>query len=172
MSQGRDSGSTLTLADFEPVLEELLPETCAVLSAARLTVHPSVTHVVLHGSRGLARRWRADSDIDLTLVADRPAEHSSSDLERAMRETLAMARGNWSGGVEVDLAVVFDVRGCGLHCFESREWRADLCSIGGQDCFGLYKEQRGYGGLVTNAGVEVRRMFPCLVVWRRSQAQR
>ena len=37
----------------------------------------------------------------------------------------------------------------------------------GVDCFGLYKTQRGYKGLVINAGVQVKLMYPCLVLWRQ-----
>jgi hypothetical protein len=35
------------------------------------------------------------------------------------------------------------------------------------DCFGLYKTQGGYNGLVINAGVQVKLMYPCLMIWRQ-----
>lgn len=155
------------IVDFEPDLASQLPETHGLLSSAGLTVHPRVSRVVLHGSRGLARNWRPESDIDLSLIVDGSTPKTLNELEHVMREVLAVTRDSWQGAVEADLAVVFDARGCVLSCFRSRAWRTDLCSIGGLDCFGLYKEQRGIAGLVSNAGVEVRRMYPCLVVWRR-----
>jgi hypothetical protein len=157
----------MAIVAFEPDLDTLLPETHTILVAANVTLHPRVTRMVLHGSRGLARNWRANSDIDLTLIVEKPTWHSNDELDKAMREVLAMTRDAWRGVVEADLAVVFDMRDCGLACFNAHEWRTNLCSVGGQDCFGLYKEQRGYSGLVWNAGVQVRRMYPCLVVWRR-----
>ena len=159
----------MRIVDFEPVVAERTPETFDLLKSAGLNVHPRVSRVVLHGSRGLARSWRADSDIDLSLIVDGPLPTGAGELEGLLREVLAATRDEWHSVVEVDLAVVFDARGCALTCFEAREWRADLCSVGGRDCFGLYKEQRGYAGLVSNAGVEVRRMYPCLVIWRRGQ---
>ena len=38
-------------------------------------------------------------------------------------------------------------------------WDEAACTIGGQDCFGLYKIQRGYDGFVEHR-VEPRKMFP------------
>lgn len=158
----------MEIVEFEPGLARSLPLTHTVLRDAHLCVHPHVARVVLHGSRGLAGNHRADSDIDLSLVVDEPPSGSPGEPERTLSLVLAATRDNWQSSIDVDLAVVFDVRNCGLVCFEAREWRTGLCTIGGRDCFGLYKEQRGYRGLVLNAGVEVSRMYPCLTVWRRS----
>jgi hypothetical protein len=63
--------------------------------------------------------------------------------------------------------VIFETRARGLHCFTQTDWHEGLCVIGGVDCFGLYKVQKGFRGLVANAGIEVRRMVPCLEIWRR-----
>lgn len=41
--------------------------------------------------------------------------------------------------------------------------------IQGVGCFGLYKLQKGFSGFVENAGIEVRRMYPCLKIWQRRQ---
>jgi hypothetical protein len=159
----------MLIREFEPDLAVMLPATYSLLVAANLNAHPSVTRIVLHGSRGLARNWRAESDVDLTLIVDRPPWTADESPERLMREVLKVTQDGWCGTVEADLAVVFDVRDCGLVCFAARKWRDSLCSIGGVDCFGLFKDQRGYAGLVWNAGVQVRRMYPCLTVWRRLQ---
>ncbi len=170
MSANADGDPIMVIVDFEPEVANRVPETLVLLSSAGLNVHPRVSRVVLHGSRGLARNWRADSDVDLTLIVDGPIPTLHGELEGTLREVLAATRDVWRGVVEADLAVVFDTHGCALECFEAREWRPDLCSIGGLDCFGLYKEQRGFAGLVSKAGIEVRRMYPCLVVWRRTRS--
>jgi hypothetical protein len=72
---------------------------------------------------------------------------------------------HWRGTVEADLAAAYDRQGCGLSCFEHPTWYEVPCTIGGQDCFGLYKTQRGYDGFVEQ-GIELPKMFPCLVIWR------
>jgi len=54
----------IRITAFERELTRLLPETERLLRAANLSVHPRVTQVTLHGSRGL----RPDSDIDLSLL--------------------------------------------------------------------------------------------------------
>jgi hypothetical protein len=82
-----------------------------------------------------------------------------------------MTRENWQGAVEADLAVVFDVRNCGLKCFEQTARDERLCSLGGIDCFGLFKIQIGFDGFVTNAGVQVKRMYPCLKIWEGPETE-
>lgn len=158
----------MEIVEFEPGFTRSLPLTHTLLRDAHLCVHPYVTRVVLHGSRGLAGNYRADSDVDLSLVVDDPASGSRGELERTMSAVLAVTRDHWQSPIDADLAVVFDVRNCGLVCFDAKEWNTGSCAIGGRDCFGLYKEQRGYRGLIWNAGVVVSRMCPCLTVWRRS----
>jgi hypothetical protein len=154
--------------NFKPLLESSLPMTHALLMAANLTLRPAVSCVVLHGSRGPAGGYRPDSDIDLSLLVDLPAGITASELPVLLRKVLELALNNWTGAIEADLAAVFDVRNCGLKCFERTEWDAQLCKFGGLDCFGLYKIQRGFNGFVTNAGVQVKRMYPCLKIWQRS----
>ena len=39
----------------------------------------------------------------------------------------------------------------------------------GVDCFGLYKVQKGFNGILQNAGVQVKRMYPCLKIWQRGE---
>jgi hypothetical protein len=83
----------------------------------------------------------------------------------------------WQATVEADLAVVFDTRQCGLRCFDQTTWNEQLCVNGGGagggaeigvDCFGLYKVQKGFNGILRNAGVQVKRMYPCLKIWQRA----
>jgi hypothetical protein len=153
--------------DFPPILAQRLPATDALLRAANLVVHPAVERVVLHGSRGLAGGARPDSDIDLTMIVALPGGPGTPEAEPILRAVVATTVDAWRSGIELDLAVVFETRGCGLGCFELTEWRDDVCADGGVDCFGLYKVQKGFDGLVTNAGIQVRRMYPCLEIWRR-----
>ncbi len=151
---------------FEPALAELLPETNALLSSANLTVHPSVSKIVLHGSRGLAGGCRLNSDIDLSLIVDVGQGQISESLFLEVTKTTL---DHWQAAVEIDLAVIFDLKKCGLKCFEQTTWNQDFCQLGGMDCFGLYKIQKGFNGIVTNAGIQVRLMVPCLKIWQRVQ---
>lgn len=156
------------LLNFSPALVQRLPETCALLQSANLVVHPLVKRVVLHGSRGLAGGARPDSDIDLSLIVDLPASLGAAQLEPLLHAVFQTTFHAWRSAIEPDLAVIFETRACGLHCFTQTRWQDDLCPIGGRDCFGLYKIQKGFSGLVANAGIEVRRMIPCLEIWRRA----
>jgi predicted nucleotidyltransferase len=155
---------------FEPELARRLPATAALLAAANLTVHERVSRVVLHGSRGLAGGYRPDSDVDLSLIVEPPPAGVQPGHNALLDEVLDATLRHWRGPVAADLAVVFDTHDCGLKCFDLAAWsdEAQFCTEGGVDCFGLYKTQKGFDGLVVNAGVQVRRMLPCLTIWRRA----
>jgi hypothetical protein len=153
--------------DFEPLLASSLPTTYALLRSSNLTLHPAISCVILHGSRGLAGGYRPDSDIDLSLRVDLPSGIAAQELPVLLREVLETTIHNWQNTIGVDLAAIFDIRDCKLKCFERTSWAAQLCTSGGIDCFGLYKIQKGFNGYVTNAGVQVKRMYPCLKIWQR-----
>lgn len=152
---------------FSPAFMQNLPDTLALLQSANLVVHPLVTRIVLHGSRGLAGGPRPDPDVDLSLIVDLPGSLPAAQLEPLLRAVFETTFNAWRSAIEPDLAVIFETRACALHCFTQTHWQENLCPIGGRDCFGLYKIQKGFSGLVTNAGIEVRRMYPCLEIWRR-----
>ena len=156
------------IVDFEPKVLELLPVTCALLQKANLTVHPGVSRIVLHGSRGLAGNYRPNSDIDLSLIVDVPPQISQSEFEPFLHSVSEVTQSAWQGAIELDMAVVFETSNCALQCFNQTAWHENICKIGGVDCFGLYKVQKGFNGLVTNAGVQVKRMVPCVQIWQRS----
>jgi hypothetical protein len=158
----------IRVVELEPLLASSLPITHTLLGSSNLTLHPIVSRVVLHGSRGPAGGYRPDSDIDLSLLVDFPAGITASELPVLLRKVLELVLNNWAGAIEADLAAVFDARNCGLKCFERTEWDAQLCKFGSVDCFGLYKIQKGFNGFVGNAGVQVKRMHPCLTIWQRS----
>ncbi len=154
--------------ELDPDFAARLPDTPARLREGGLVVHPAVAKVVLHGSRGLAGGSRPDSDLDLSLLVDAPPMARAA-LGSLLAQVIATTRDAWQGTVELDLVAVFDVRGCGLACFDVVAWgEDDVCPFGsGRDCFGAYKVQRGFDGFVENAGIEVRRMQPSVAVWRR-----
>ena len=154
--------------DFSTDFARSLPDTHALLQAVHLVIHPNVVRIVLHGSRGLAGGARPDSDIDLSLIVDLPVNLEVTQLEPFLHEVFETTFNAWHSEVEPDLAVIFETRSCGLGCFTQKNWQDGLCSIGGLDCFGLYKAQKGFNGLVTNAGIQVKRMYPCLEIWRRA----
>lgn len=152
---------------FSATLAQQLPDTYALLQRANLIVHPNVAQIILHGSRGLAGGARPDSDIDLSLIVDLPAEVDAMEREVLLHSVFETTFRAWQTAIEPDLAVIFETRACALQCFAQTHWQEGFCSIGGRDCFGLYKVQKGFSGLVNNAGIEVRRMYPCLEIWRR-----
>ncbi len=155
----------LAEGNFGPRFVTSLPEVYALLLSSNLTVHPLVSRVTLHGSRGLAGGSRPDSDIDLSLIVERP---QGPNPERQLAEILETTLNPWTGTIELDLAVVFDIKACGLKCFDQSAWNEQTCKLGGIDCFGLYKTQKGFNGLVTNAGIQVKLMYLCLKIWQRT----
>lgn len=155
----------IRILNFEPQFAASLPQTHALMLSSNLTIHPSVSRIILHGSRGLAGGYRPDSDIDLSLIVDKP---DGPDISSRLQNVIEVTLNHWQAGIEPDLAVIFDVRNCELKCFEQTVWKEQICRIGGVDCFGLYKTQKGFNGLVTNAGVQVKLMYPCITIWERA----
>jgi hypothetical protein len=148
---------------FQPGFLPALPDTCQLLVSASLVVHPSVSRIILHGSRGPAGGQRPASDLDLSMIVDVPdGELTESLFYEITRTTLD----HWQAAIEVDLAVIYDLRKCGLKCFEQTTWQQDFCQLGGVDCFGLYKIQKGFHGFVSDAGIQVKLMYPCLKIWQ------
>ncbi|MEW6404323.1 MAG: hypothetical protein AB1649_21195 [Chloroflexota bacterium] len=157
----------LQVTEFETQISSLLPVTHALLKAGKLKVHDQVMRITLHGSRGLAGCYRSDSDVDLSLLADTGNCTRVPELEALLETILRTTADTWRGDIELDLAIVFDVRGCGLKCFKHMAFDPGECPQGGVDCFGLYKKGHGFDGLVTNAGVKVRLMYPCITIWHK-----
>ena len=151
--------------EFYEELKNLLPETYTLLASSDLEIHERVTCIVLHGSRGLKNSPRTDSDLDLSLITD-IADVSNNDLGKVLDKVTRITLESWQGSVRLDLAVVFDTGDCGLKCFYASEWDDSICNRG-IDCFGIYKIQKGFGGIIENASVHVEKMYPCMVVWRR-----
>ncbi len=157
---------------FEPAFTDSLPGTYSLLASGGLAAHPMVTRIVLHGSRGPAGNYRSDSDIDLSLLveADNPLV-LSQELAGRFQEVIESTLYKWNNPVELDLAVIFPIRPCGLRCFHATTHHPDLCPEGGLDCFGLYKIQKGFQGFVQNAGIQVSRMYPCITIWKKPGRQ-
>ncbi len=152
------------ITNFLPVFAELLPDTHELLLSANLVAHPRVSRIVLHGSRGLTGGCRPDSDIDLSLIVEVMEDEITETLFHSITMTTL---DHWRGDVEVDLAVIYGIKKCGLKCFEQTTWQSDFCQLGSVDCFGLYKIQKGFHGFVINAGIQVKLMYPCLKIWQR-----
>lgn len=162
---------TLPITQFDPAFAARLPAAHAILETAHLVVHPTVTQITLHGSRGLAQNPRPGSDIDLSLLFDTPTPPQIDEsLEARLHATLQLTLSNWRSPIEPDLAAVFPLHPCGLACFNSTAYDPALCPTPcptpGIDCFGVYKIQKGFTGFVLNAGIEVARMYPCITVWK------
>lgn len=159
-----------TINSFQPEIYDLLPETAELLRVTNLTVHEAVCQVTLLGSRGLAGGYRPYSDIDLSLMVD-PMMLPAAEPYRAqvLRTVIATTLDHWRAPLDVDLAAVFDKGDCcGMACFRQREWNDVIINGRGEDCFGVYKVQRGFDGYVTQ-GVRLAAMYPMLVIWRRAE---
>ena len=157
----------IPITSFEPTLAASLPETSRLLLSSHLAVSAGVSRITLHGSRGLAGGYRPTSDIDLSLIVHPLPALSQENLESFLLDVLETTRRHWSSVVELDLAVIYETRACGLACFEQTAWNDQFCALG-VDCFGLYKVGKGFHGFVTNAGIQVQRMYPCLKIWQRT----
>jgi hypothetical protein len=157
----------IQVTEFEAQIPSLLPVTHALLRAGNLRVHDRVLRIVLHGSRGLAGCYRPDSDVDLSLIVDTANCTRAPELHALLQSILAITAESWEGNIKLDLAIVFDVRGCCLKCFDQLAFDPLSCPRGGVDCFGLYKKGHGFNGVVTNAGIKVKLMYPCITIWKR-----
>ncbi len=161
----------IKVTTFESQLPSRLPATHSLLTAANLRVDNNVSRITLHGSRGLAGDYRQDSDIDLSLIVDTDPALSEPGLEAALHNVWEITVSNWRGATELDLAVIYDVRNCGLECFDHTSWNEQLCAQGGLDCFGLYKKQKGFDGIVKDGGVQTSLMYPCLKIWQAASSR-
>ncbi|MGV8118789.1 MAG: hypothetical protein AB2L14_03390 [Candidatus Xenobiia bacterium LiM19] len=144
-----------------------LPETAELLRRGGLSVHDSVGRISLHGTRGLKRGYRPDSDIDLTLILkDGTLEGKSLQEQDALFLEITKATlESWKGSVELDLALAFDKGGCRLLCFEENHFNRELCA-NHTDCFGLFKIQKGFSGRVPDCGIDTALMYPAIIIWR------
>jgi hypothetical protein len=157
----------IRVTNFEPTLASALPATFELLMSSNLVIHPGVSRITLHGSRGLAGGYRPLSDIDLSLIVDVLPPPAQVNLESFFLDILETIRSQWQSAIEPDLAVIFETGRCALKCFDQTVWNPHFCTIGGVDCFGLYKVGKGFNGFVTDAGIQVKRMYPCLKIWQR-----
>ena len=97
---------SIEIHEFSLELKDKLPETYEILKASGIHVNPHVKKITLHGSRGPASTFCADSDIDLCLVTDIdtrliPEEHLDTLLLRVLLTTLK----NWHGPIQLDAAM-------------------------------------------------------------------
>lgn len=153
--------------NFEPIFISTLPDTFLILQSAHFVVHPSVGKIVLHGSRGLAGNYKSESDIDLSLIVEFDANDPWIERESDLEEIFATTFDHWRSLIEVDIALIFELHPCGLTCFSNSYWEKKNSCETITDCFGLYKNQKGFHGIITNAGIRVDRMYPCLKIWQK-----
>lgn len=158
----------MIITQFAPTFITQCSETYQILNSGHLVLHPAVTQVTLHGSRGLAGKFRADSDIDLSLLisAVEPPE-INQDFEKLCFEVLQETLSHWKSEIELDLAVIFPLYTCHLACFQVNYYDPSVCPSSGVDCFGIYKIQKGFSGFVLNAGIQVEKMYPLITVWKK-----
>ncbi|MBN2321732.1 MAG: hypothetical protein JXR49_21815 [Acidobacteria bacterium] len=150
------------LQNFKNLSTNNLFETEKILKESNLVVHSSITRIVLMGSRGLLGGFRQDSDIDLGFILHPDLEPRESLCRKANELSLS----HWTGSVALDTAIVFDKMGCGLPCFEKQEYNPELCNYG-KDCIGLFKIQKGFSGFVPDIGLEVKNIYPILIIWEK-----
>lgn len=148
------------IREFKNLSTNHLSETEKILKDSNLVVDDSVSKIALMGSRGLLGGFRPDSDIDLGLILHPEVEPDENTCRKANMLTLS----EWSGNIELDTAIVFDKMGCGLSCYEKQEFDPGLCNHG-KDCNGLFKIQKGFSGFVPDIGLEVKNIYPILIIW-------
>jgi hypothetical protein len=157
----------LEIREFTPELKKKLPETYGILESSVIRINPHVKKITLHGSRGSAGKFRANSDLDLCLVTDIdirliPEEHLDTLLRRVLLTTLK----NSQCPVELDVAAVFDQVGCGLRCFYIEKYKKLKCRNDSDGCMGVYKLQQGWKGILPPI-TKVEKMYPYSTIWQR-----
>ena len=152
---------------FESNFMRSLPVTYELLSSANLYVHPAVSKITIHGSRGPADDFEPNSDVDLYLIVEGAPAPGGIPQEELVRDVITTTLLNWNSSVELDLAVAFKTRECDMRCFDHVEYDEAVCSAAATDCFGVYKIKKGFSGYVKNSGMHMKRMYPCMVVWKR-----
>jgi len=116
----------------------------------------------------LARFKHNEWHIDLSLLVSTPVSPKvDHELEGLMQAVLNVTLSNWQSTIELDLAVIFPIHPCNFACFQVNDYDSSLCSLGGVDCFGIYKIQKGFSGFVLNAGIHVEKMYPLITVWKK-----
>jgi hypothetical protein len=155
-------------AELQPDLRLLLPETYEILRSANLVVHDAISCVTVEGSRGLRGGFRADSDVDLSLLVRPDALGAAKNNDAFLREVVGTTLDHWCSASELDTAVVFDKIGCGLLCFEVRTFADLSCGRARPDCLGVFKVQKGFDGFVPDIGLDIEKLFPILPVWRQA----
>ena len=145
---------------FKNLSTNNLTETEKILKESNLVVDDSISKIALMGSRGLLGGFRTDSDIDLGLLLHPEFEPNEVTCRKANELTLS----EWTGDIELDTAIVFDKMDCGLPCYEKQEYDSELCNHG-KGCIGFYKIQKGFSGFVPDFGLEVKKIYPILIIW-------
>lgn len=157
----------IDIEQFNPELSELLPETYELLSRSHLVVDDRVYQIILHGSRGPKGGATEKSNLNVTLVVDDSGiDREDAEHEAVMKNVLETTIENWRGPVELDVCAVFDLWGCGLPCFSNAGRDPSRCRHKGIDCFGYYRKKGTNEGYVARCGSQVKKMRPCLTLWR------
>ena len=150
-------------------LKARLPETYDLLQSANLVVHDAVDGIVLSGSRGPKGGSRPESDIDLSLIVNVHPWTPASSKEMLFRTVISQTLEFWNSPIDLDAAVVFDKTDCGLKCFQLSAFHEVSCPFMKADCFGIYQIQKGFDGFVPEMNIQIRNVFPMLMIWQRSR---
>jgi hypothetical protein len=152
-----------------PDLKTRLPETYELLQSANLVVHDAVEWIVLSGSRGLKGGSGTGSDLDLSLIVNVHSGMPAARKETHFRTVISQTLEFWNSPIDLDAAIVFDRTDCGLKCFQLSMFNELSCPFMKTDCFGIYKIQMGYNGFVPEMNIQIRNVFPMLMIWKRSR---
>ncbi len=159
----------IEVKQFDPYFATRLPVTSSILESANLVVHPLVTQITLHGSRGLAQNYRPNSDIDLSLLVPFPTPPViGEELGKCLQEVISVTLPNWRGPVEADLAVIFPMYSCSFACFQRATYR--LCVMHGRwdRLFRYLQNPERFPGIRAECGNPgSTRMYPCITVWKK-----
>jgi len=151
--------------EFEYDFTQAFPDLCEQLKRGPLAVHEGVAKITLHGSRGPAGGFKEDSDLDLCLLVDVVQYPDVRHDEELLKEILYTTLATWREKVKLDVRIIFDTRKCGLKCFNEREYKPGICNSG-LDCFGIYEIEDGQPVYVFNSGMNVKSIYPCIIIWK------
>jgi hypothetical protein len=160
----------IEITEFSPDFCQAFPDLCQIFQRVPLTVHEGISRVTLHGLRGAPGEIGENSELDLRLLVDSEQYPDIRQDEELLKDMIYTTLAPWREKIKLDLSVVFDTRGCQLKCFDERLYNPTVCSLGGFDCFGMYKIQEGVPEFVDNSGMSVRYIYPCITVWRNPRS--
>ena len=74
---------------------------------------------------------------------------------------------NWHGPMDIDLAAICPLYAGDLDIFENTKFDAHRFPSSAAGHFALFKVKKWFDGFVAGEEVQLEKMYPCMIVWRK-----